>query len=307
MSLTQEANDFKWRTLMAHSPIGLCFVSATGQFLEVNPALCQMFGYAREELLTLTFQELSHPDDLKVDLAHVEAMLSGAYPTYTIEKRYFRKDGTILWTLLAVSGMCDQAGNLSCFVSQLVDLTEQKRLLASLEAAANQDSLTGLWSRRSFDLFLEQHCHGRTGFALFLFDLNEFKRINDTHGHQTGDRCLQWVAAQVQRTVRMGDVVARIGGDEFCILAEGLDKKRALKLAQRLSHAIAAPLMWEGLTLHLEAALGIHLYQEGESPGACIKAADQAMYAAKAVARVKGYPLYCFSTADCSSVNLTQR
>lgn len=283
MPLTAQ-DEQKWRTLMEHSPIGLCFVSADGQFLEVNPALCQMLGYSRAELLTLTFQALSHPDDLKVDLAHVEAMLNGRYATYQIEKRYYCKDGSLLWTLLAVSGMCDAAGNLSYFVSQLVDLTEQKRLLAELEAAANQDSLTGLWSRRSFDLFLEQHCYSRADFTLFLFDLNGFKQINDTYGHQAGDRCLQWVATQAQCTVRAGDVVARLGGDEFCVLAEGLDQHRALRLAVRLKQAIATPLPWEGRSISIEVAIGIHLHQEGEPPSECIKAADQAMYVAKAKA-----------------------
>ena len=109
-----------------YSAIGFALVAPDGKWLEINQSLCSMFGYSKTELLELTFQDLTHPDDIKSDLDNVQAMLSGQIKTYQMEKRYIHKKGHIVWVLLAVSAVRNEDGSVKLFISQILDITEQK-------------------------------------------------------------------------------------------------------------------------------------------------------------------------------------
>lgn len=108
--------------------IGKAIVGLDGQFLQVNPALCELFGYSEEEMLSTDFQTLTHPDDLSGDLIKLNQLMAGKIPGYQLEKRYIRADGTIMWGLLSVGMVKDQDGRPDQFISQIVDITEQRRL-----------------------------------------------------------------------------------------------------------------------------------------------------------------------------------
>src|SRR5690242_3293893 len=112
---TREAEE-RFRLAFEHAPIGMCLVSPDGRFLRVNSTLCSMVGYTESHLLSATFQDITHPDDLHADLEHVRQMLAGEIRTYEMEKRYVRADGTVIWILLSVSLVRDDHGRPMYFI-----------------------------------------------------------------------------------------------------------------------------------------------------------------------------------------------
>jgi two-component system cell cycle sensor histidine kinase/response regulator CckA len=126
------ASEERFRSAVHYSAIGMAIVAPDGRFVEVNPALCAIVGYRREELLARTFQDITHPDDLAADLELVNKVLAGAIETYQLEKRYFHRDGHVVWALLSVSLVRDAAGAPLHFISQIQDLTERKHVDAAL-------------------------------------------------------------------------------------------------------------------------------------------------------------------------------
>ena len=127
-------SESRFRGAFEHSAIGMALVSPEGKWLRVNSSLCEMIGYSEEELLAKTFQEITHPDDLEADLEYVRQMLAGAIETYTMEKRYFHKQGHTVWILLAVSLVRESSGAPLHFISQIENITGRKQ--------AEEDRLT---------------------------------------------------------------------------------------------------------------------------------------------------------------------
>ncbi|HEY0644055.1 MAG TPA: PAS domain S-box protein, partial [Nocardioides sp.] len=127
--------DDLWRVTMEHSPVGMALVSPDGQFLTANASLCDMLGYDHDDLLTRTFQDLTHPDDLDSDMRFVERTLAGEIGSYRVFKRYVRSDGSTLLGDLSVALMRDEDGAPLHFISQIIDLTERQAFLDRLDAA----------------------------------------------------------------------------------------------------------------------------------------------------------------------------
>ena len=123
----------RYRQVQEHAPIGLALVAPDGSWLRVNPALCTLVGYGEDELLARTFQDITHPDDLDADLAYVQQVLAGEITTYQMEKRYMRKDGALVWVLLSVSLVRDEAGQPLYFISQIQDIDARKRAEEALQ------------------------------------------------------------------------------------------------------------------------------------------------------------------------------
>jgi PAS domain S-box-containing protein len=128
----------RFRLAMEHAPIGLALVALDGTWIDVNDALCDIVGRDREELLGLTFQDITHPDDLDADLAFAEQLLAGVIPRYQMEKRYFHGDGYVVWANLSGSLVRDDDGRPLYFIAQIEDITESKRDRAALERAVHQ-------------------------------------------------------------------------------------------------------------------------------------------------------------------------
>jgi predicted signal transduction protein with EAL and GGDEF domain len=146
----------------------------------------------------MTFQDITHPEDLDADLTQLQQTLAGERTGYQMEKRYVRPDGEVVWSLLSVSLVRDAGGQPLHFISQVLDISERKRLEAELSRLATRDDLTGLYNRRFFEREVAQQLrllrrHGGTAAVLFV-DLDRFKEVNDTLGHQCGDELLQHVA-----------------------------------------------------------------------------------------------------------------
>ncbi len=121
-----------------HAAIGMALVDLDGRFLRVNRSLCQIVGYSEAELLTINFQEITHPDDLDSDLAYVGQVLRGEIESYQMEKRYQRKDGPFVWVLLSVSLAREENGSPRCFISQIQDITARKNAETRLVAEVSE-------------------------------------------------------------------------------------------------------------------------------------------------------------------------
>jgi diguanylate cyclase (GGDEF)-like protein len=165
------------------------------------------------------------------------------------------------------------------------DITERKRLEQRMQHMALYDSLTGLPNRAHFLACLEQAVDKAawrgTLVGLMYFDIDKFKRINDTHGHDVGDQVIVTFANRVKDAIRESDVVGRLGGDEFCLLVDLPNRQAAHLLAAKLIDAMR-PVMQVGATaLKVGTSIGIAFHEPGMKADALIRRADQAMYLAK--------------------------
>jgi PAS domain S-box-containing protein/diguanylate cyclase (GGDEF)-like protein len=267
----------RFRLAFEDAPIGIALVGPDGNWLRVNKTLCDMTGYAEDELLASTFQDITHPDDLDADLEQVRQMLAGDIRSYEMEKRYFRADGSVIWILLSVSLVRDAAGAPLYFISQIQDIDERRRAQSELERLAHSDPLTGLLNRRAWDDELARaiaHAqHAAEPLAIALIDLNDFKHVNDSLGHDSGDRLLEEAARVWQEQLRGGDLLARIGGDEFAILLPGCGLADLAAIVERLKDA-----PWHAAG----CAIGTAIWRPGEGTGELMRRADAALYADKA-------------------------
>ncbi|MBD1393886.1 PAS domain S-box protein [Mucilaginibacter glaciei] len=169
-----------FRNAFEFSPIGMVLVSIKGKFLKVNKSLCDMLGYTAKELLCKTFQEITHPDDLEADLTLLQKTLSGEISTYQMEKRYFKKDGGVLWILLNVSLIYDRSSRPHYFISQIKDITEPKNAEAALRETqrrwifASEGSGGGIWD---WDLANNTIFHSEQCIRMIGFEPHEFDNI----------------------------------------------------------------------------------------------------------------------------------
>jgi diguanylate cyclase (GGDEF)-like protein len=184
-----------------------------------------------------------------------------------------------------------ELGELRCEIERLsAELEEMRNHAATLESLALEDPLTGLLNRRGFMRDLSRAIAYRarygTSAALMLADLDRFKPINDTYGHEVGDRALEHLSALLRGNIRTSDCLSRLGGDEFALILWQVDEDIAGKKAASLQALVeGTPLQVGGLTLALGASIGVTLLEPRDTPEEALMRADQAMYRRKAERR----------------------
>ena len=282
----EEAEE-RFSVAFEEAPIGMALVAPDGRWLRVNPAICRIVGYQKADLLQTTFQDITHPEDLELDLDHVQQMLAGEMSWYSMEKRYIHAQGHPVWVSLSVSLVRDRDGNPVHFISQIQDISAEKVLEAELLDRATKDPLTGLNNRTvladRLTQMLLRASRGGASVALVFIDLDGFKLINDRYGHATGDTVLAELATRLRLVARPTDTVARVGGDEFIVLVEGVTAEDACSIGERLQETIEAPFVISGDSVAVMASVGVAVAESGELDGAALmERADQAMYASKA-------------------------
>jgi diguanylate cyclase (GGDEF)-like protein/PAS domain S-box-containing protein len=277
----------QFETAFEAAPIGMALVSLDGRWLRVNRRLCEITGYSPDELAEMTFQDITHPEDLEADLAQADQLLAGEIESYTMEKRYFTKAGHLIWVLLSGSLVRDDAGEPLHFIAQVTDISERRRMIARLQELADRDPVTDLLNRRRFEDELRQQVarcrrYGEQA-SLLLLDIDHFKAINDRYGHALGDAALRVIGRTVKARVRATDVVARIGGDEFAVLLLNVGADQAGRLAEEIREAIhATPVTLSGRTTDITVSIGLQpLDATTKDEQAAFAGADDAMYAAK--------------------------
>ena len=277
----------RFRAAFGQAAVGLAQVAADGRWLRVNRKLLDIVGYSEAELLALRLPDIVSPEDWQIDRDILRALLAGELQTSTREKRYIRKDGQRVWVKATVAAMQAGDGEPSV-VAVIEDISQRKQFEQQLLHLASHDPLTGLANRSLLLDRLDQAVaaarrNGRAVAVLFL-DLDRFKTINDSLGHDAGDRVIVEVGRRLQRAVREADTVARMGGDEFVVLLPDLPGagNEAAPLAQKLLDTLFQPMLILGHELAPASSIGISLYpRDGNDGKALLKNADAAMYRAK--------------------------
>jgi diguanylate cyclase (GGDEF)-like protein/PAS domain S-box-containing protein len=267
--------------------VGIAHVDDAGRFQYVNPQLCRMLGYTENELIGMSVADVSHPDDAHMTDEVRENLRGGEIDSFKIEKRYLRKDGSTLWVNLTVAVKRDRHGNRMHDVSIVEDISGRKTAEERVHYLATHDGLTGLPNRTMFAELLSLSVqtakrHGSLCAVLFI-DLDRFKIINDSLGHEAGDVLLREVASRLRGCVRGSDVVARLGGDEFVVLLQDVnDQAQVSAVARSMLSAAMRPVVILGQECRVTASIGICVHpSEGQDDDALMKNADMAMYIAK--------------------------
>nr|WP_051832404.1 EAL domain-containing protein [Streptomyces katrae] len=286
--LAQKENHF--RSLVQGSSDVIMIAAPTGTLRYVSPAAAGVYGREAEELVGTELATLIHPHDLGRVVHEVRRFLAAPpaeEPTTRIECRF--KSGSGEWLNVESTVNRHQGG----LILNSRDVTERVRLQAQLQHSAEHDPLTDLPNRALFTRRVRQALTGRRAgdhsTAVLFIDLDGFKAVNDTIGHQAGDELLIEAARRLQDSVRAGDTAARLGGDEFAalILGDGSRDRSAREyqvheIADRLRTTLSQPYRIGGSEVRVAASIGVAFADPGITPSDLMRNADLAMYRAKA-------------------------
>jgi diguanylate cyclase (GGDEF)-like protein/PAS domain S-box-containing protein len=266
----------------------------TGRFLQANAASLSLLGYSFEELRQITLDDITAPGR-----EHTTTRLQDTTGSLrlTTERRYRRKDGTEVPVEVSDSHITFGGRDVLCVVAR--DITDRKRAEIILRDLAMRDGLTGLYNRREMQRILKDVIERYERFGesavLILMDIDHFKSVNDTYGHQVGDDVLRWISHVLQELTRPGDKIARYGGEEMAVILPRTSIDAAYEIAERLRRTIAAqPFEFtqsefasliadeRAVLVPITISLGVAaLGDQIDSDQALIEAADQALYEAK--------------------------
>lgn len=279
----------RFRMAMEFAPNGMAVVDLDHRFEEVNTALCRLLDYPEEELLGRSINELLDEADDSPDAQLRAEVLAGAESAHR-EHQMITRDGRRIWVEHSVGLLRDEDGSPLSYVSQFVDVTAVHEAQEQLRFQAGHDPLTSLANRHQLftrmTRILKYPPHAGFRVGILFVDLDDFKPINDTFGHATGDEVLVEMARRIRTAVRGEDLVARIGGDEFVI---ALLAVRGLSDAERvgdtLRDTLAQPIQVAGSTVKVTVSVGVAMAQAGEAVNAVLQRADRALYRAKRLGR----------------------
>ncbi|SDW20193.1 PAS domain S-box-containing protein/diguanylate cyclase (GGDEF) domain-containing protein [Aidingimonas halophila] len=266
---------------------GILVTDADKNIIDINPAFTDLTGYTRHEVL-------GHKPSLLSSGKHDRAFYQHMFATVA-EQGYWsgdiwntRKDGSQLIENATISAIHDDQGQVINYVAVFRDITQRRLNQSRLERLASYDPLTGLFNREHFSILLERQLENleftRTGLAILFLDLDDFKPINDTYGHASGDELLIEISRRLKRLMRSNDLTARFGGDEFVIALTGLGTAdKAAKVSGKILDDITAPFALDnGDAVQVSVSIGITFTNDHQvGAAALIDAADSAMYDAK--------------------------
>ncbi len=276
--------------------LAMIITDSRGCILSVNAAFSRLTGYGREEAIG------NNPSILQSG-RHDQAFYRAMWTTLAGEGRWQgevwdrRKDGTVYPKFLSIHALRNERGEVTHYSGVFYDISERKIAEERLTRLAHFDALTELPNRQFFLDKLGQACRETVGdkesFALLFLDLDHFKEVNDTLGHQAGDELLRETARRLRDATRSLDMVARVGGDEFvALLADIKEPANAAMVAQKILDSLARPMMIEGRSILVTPSIGIAIYPEhAGDPDTLLRLADEAMYQAKTRGR-NGYQLF---------------
>jgi diguanylate cyclase (GGDEF)-like protein/PAS domain S-box-containing protein len=280
--------------MLSSMPDHSCIFDLEGRFIYVNQSLAEQIGKSSHEILGKNLFDLGIAS-AEVLHRQIEGVIYSKQPhraetsgkSSELQPRYFE---------YILAPVVDPQGRVEAVTGTARDITERKMLDVEIWHKANYDALTGLPNRRLFrDRFEHEIKHAeRTGMplALMFIDLDRFKEINDTLGHEAGDLLLKQAGERLQACVREADTVARLGGDEFTvILADTSDGEHIRVVAEKILWELDRPFPLTQKSAHVSGSIGITLFPEdADTPTDLLRHADQAMYAAKNAGRGR----YCF-------------
>ncbi len=277
-------SETKYRALVEQSLAGVYMISGEA-FLYVNPMFAEIFGYSPEEIVRdLKLGDLVHPGDLPVVREKLRQRYEREIPSANYQFRGVRKDGQPI--VVEVFGSGVEIDGRRVVLGTLLDVTENQKAHEHIKHLANHDALTDLPNRHHIEeranRLIRDALQDASRLACLYVDLDRFKNVNDTLGHELGDRLLKEAAKRMLRCLRGEDVLARMGGDEFTVLLPGADHEVSARVAQRLIREMHDPFSLDGKLIRVGASIGAaELTGPEDDFNTLWKRADIAMYRAK--------------------------
>ncbi|MEO5335807.1 MAG: diguanylate cyclase [Magnetospirillum sp. WYHS-4] len=271
---------------------GIVAINEQGQILAFNPAAERLFGYKAREVINQNVSILMPEPHRGQHDGYIARYLETRQPKVIgrlVEMDGQRKDGTHFPMEMSVSEL--REGRSRAFIGAMRDVTKRREYEAQIKKMAHHDTLTGLPNRNLYNDrlagCLARSYRSQAMFALMFIDLDKFKPINDTYGHDAGDFVLKGVAHRLRQHLRGSDTIARVGGDEFVVILESIHGKQdAARVAGTLITSLTSSLDFNGVSLTVGASIGIALYpDDGKDAESLTKCADEAMYKVKDAGR----------------------
>ena len=289
----------RFRTMFEASPLGIALIdSVSYEYRDVNARYLEIVGQPLDAVHAHRWLDLTHPDDVGQYEEKMKLLLAGTISSFKCTSRILRADGALAWIEKSVTAIDAERGRHPHHLCMIEDVTASKQREALIWQQANFDPLTQLPNRRMLldrlrtDLLRSEREGAR--LAILFIDLDHFKEVNDTLGHQQGDLLLVEAARRISACVRKSDTVARLGGDEFTVILAELDQaERVEQIAQHILDTLRAPFTLGQEQAFIAASIGITIApDDSRDVDDLLKHADQAMYAAKDAGRnrVHGMP-----------------
>ncbi|MGH8219243.1 MAG: putative bifunctional diguanylate cyclase/phosphodiesterase [Steroidobacteraceae bacterium] len=283
--------DARYRALLEQSPNGMLLANAESlRILDANPAFLEMTGYSLAELRALDLPQVIVDDG--VDIQGLTGRLRN--PDWRVPMRLNERSKSGALLEIEATGYRLKLDGTELVAFAASDVTLRRRVEAQLlekqqhlDHLAHHDQLTGLPNRlylaHRLPGAIEEANKSRAMLAVLFLDLDRFKHINDSRGHATGDRLLKTVAERVRATVREGDIVVRMGGDEFIVVLQSVTGVEVInEMATKINEALSAPVVIDGRPLVTTVSIGVSLYpRDGADMGELLRHSDTAMYQAK--------------------------
>lgn len=295
IELTRQAlatSEQLFHTAFDYAPLGMMIISMDGSVVQSNPSMRQLLGYenvdAHQEIPG--FLQLVHAEELSNTQFQLERLIYEKLTFAQYETRLIACDQHSVPVLISLA-FINKAAGAPCYLLQIYDLSERKRYEAQLIKLAHYDPLTGLGNRaklhEDIGFLIQKSRRNSTPFGVLFGDLDHFKQINDSLGHEAGDLLLKTVARRLQKTLRSEDSICRLGGDEFVVLLQDVTRfESVVTVAEKLIKKINKPIRLGSNKVHVGMSFGIALYPtDGDDAKTLLRNADSALYDAKAKGR----------------------
>jgi len=277
----------KFWAIYKHAPVGVAVISSRGRHVEVNEAYGRIIGQRLEDIVGTSIEQFLHPADREEATDLLNRVRNAPERTITQERRYGRNAGHAVWGKLTLTEAPEAFEGDGAFIGILEDVSEAHRLSEQLSYEATHDPVTHQFNRRRFETELTRVIedvrlrHSR--HALGFVDLDEFKVVNDTCGHQAGDALLCQIAQLMRKVLRSSDVFARVGGDEFGFILRDCDPDAATQIVESLRREVYAfTFVWQEHSFSVSCSVGVVMLDEAASDSSqVLQLADTACYAAK--------------------------
>lgn len=281
------------KTIFENAGIGIALTTRQGRLTQINPAMLKTSGYSQSEMLGTSIVDYAHPEDAGKVLRLLENMRLGSDREYLNEVRFFEKDGDITWLSITATPTHDDPNQIDSVILLFENVTESHKLKERLRFEAQHDLLTGVYNRRALLAHLDssvdlaerynRHLH------FCMVDIDHFKKVNDVHGHQIGDRVLSRFARVAHEEIRKSDVIGRYGGEEFGLILPETSTDGILALLERVQRKLAKTNFKgkDGKPFQVTATFGVAILGNGDGAAELIAKADQALYDGKQAGRNK--------------------